>query len=711
MIRDDSWDLIPDTPSNQLLQPTPKSCPLRRPEFDLRPRFPAAMHVSARTPMCDTRFQCSGPRLTLAGISTAAPTVVPGYEPIRSGLSHHVSHVACPYERVHRTEYHPASLQMRSSSSSLPEPGLDRISVPALCPSTADALPCPPLNKGTREKADTPYPSVRPSTTIQLTRSKLTSDNPFLVAQFAVLLALFGNSSEVYRSLVSSPFADDHRKRLLNNYAATTVFRYLQAVQKFVRVTTQLGMDIHALSESQLADALTVMQQSKSCDTDRDVSSGNFTIKALRWWHKIAGITKFQICFSPLVDSFLKTKLSKDRREAPPLPLWVLFQWERRVLQSAATVYETLMLGAFLLITWAGLRFADAQRLNVDSLVFNFQELRGLVWRSKTMASGHPFGVQAAGLCSTGTFTWLFKFLQTWDQLMKERQIPRSQCDFLIPAIQPDGTISEFEPLDYEGTTKIFRAMLMTPWKRFQGDHPLERLQTTYTLHSMKATLLSFGPQLGTLVSDSDRLLQGHHQDQKQSLNLYGRDSVWGSLRYQQTVTAQIQQGWRPKTAQHRGGHFSLVEPTVVLERYKKVAPEYQFEWLPFRHQEEPQELQPVQDVESEESDTDSSSSDSDTDSKDSDHTPSVQEVKPTVQESIQVDEAVFARHRRVTHAMVIMDDGNDSRPSYMGHLWKASCGARMRHSETDFLDEWHPSMAFCQHAGCKRVWAAINLQ
>jgi hypothetical protein len=196
---------------------------------------------------------------------------------------------------------------------------------------------------------------VRPSTTIQLTRSKLTSENSFLVAQFAELLALFGDSSEVHRSLVSSPFADDHRKRLLNNYAATTVFRYLQAVQKFVRVTTQLGMDIHALSESQLADVLTVMQHSKSCDTDRDVSSGNFTIKALRWWHKIAGVTNFQIWFSPLVDSFLKTKVSKDRREAPPLPLWVLFQWERRVLQSAATVYETLMLGAFLLITWAGL--------------------------------------------------------------------------------------------------------------------------------------------------------------------------------------------------------------------------------------------------------------------------------------------------------------------------------------------------------------------
>ena len=113
----------------------------------------------------------------------------------------------------------------------------------------------------------------------------------------------------------------------------------------------------------------------------------------------------------------------------------------------------------------------------------------------------------------------------------------------------------------------------------------------------------------------------------------------------------------------------------------------------------------------SEESDTDPSSSDSDTDSKSSEQALSAQEMNPKKQEPIQADEAVFARHRRVTHAMVIMDDGNESRPVFMGHLWKASCGARMRHSETEFLDEWHPSMAFCQHAGCKRVWAAINLQ
>ena len=227
MIREDSWDLIPDVPPTQLLQPTSKSCPLSRPNFELRPRLPAVMHASARNLACDNRFQPSGPRLTVAGLSAAAPAVIPGYEPVRSSLSHHVSHVACPYERVVRTEYHPVSLQMRSSSSSLPQSGLDRISMPDLCPSTDAALPCPPINKGTRDKVDKPYPSVRPSTAIQLTRSKLTSDNQFLVAQFAELLAFFGNSSEVHRSLVSSPFADDHRKRLLNNYAATTVFSLL----------------------------------------------------------------------------------------------------------------------------------------------------------------------------------------------------------------------------------------------------------------------------------------------------------------------------------------------------------------------------------------------------------------------------------------------------------------------------------------------------
>ena len=250
--------------------------------------------------------------------------------------------------------------------------------------------------------------------------------------------------------------------------------------------------------------------------------------------------------------------------------------------------------------------------------------------------------------------------------------------------MQPDGTIPVFEPLDHAGTMRIFRTMLLTPWKRFQGPHLLEHVQLNYTLHSMKATLLSFGPQLGSFVSDSDRLLQGHHQDPKRSLNLYGRDSVWGSLRYQQTVISEIQKGWRPKTAQHRGGQFPLTEPQVTLERFKKVAPAYTFMWLPFSQPADThapllsQDSDPI--ASDMDSDSSSSSSSSDTSSiAEVTQSESKNEDKP--REVIQADEAVFAKHRKVTHAMVTCHDDNGSRPFQLDNYWKAACGAWVLHS------------------------------
>ncbi|CAL1140530.1 unnamed protein product [Cladocopium goreaui] len=244
---------------------------------------------------------------------------------------------------------------------------------------------------------------------------------------------------------------------------------------------------------------------------------------------------------------------------------------------------------------------------------------------------------------------------------MTALQVPQSKVDFLIPSMEPDGTFQELEPLNYAETTRIFREMLLTPWKKFQDQHPLAHLQQTYTLHSMKATLLSFGPQLGNLVSDSDRLLQGHHQDPKHSLNLYGRDSVWGSLRYQSTIIMEIHKGWRPKTAQHRGGQFPLTEPTVTLERFQKTAPDYSFQWLPFSKPEDPHEILPEPEVEQLDSDNDSSSISSQGDSSSSEALEPMAHTTTVVPDEGQVDEAVFARHRKVTHAMVATTDDTES--------------------------------------------------
>ena len=201
-----------------------------------------------------------------------------------------------------------------------------------------------------------------------------------------------------------------------------------------------------------------------------------------------------EIVFSPLADSFLKVRLATDKKEAPPLPLWILFHWEKRILFSQSSTFEVIMLGSFLFMIWSSLRFSDVQRLNIESLVLTDTELRGMVWRSKTRSNGHPFGIASSGICSTGSFTWLVKFLRTWDTLLLESGC--STWDFLIPHLSEQGTLISQEPLDYASALRIFRHMLYTPWKRFSGKHPLDDMQLNYTLHSAKATLI-FWPSIG----------------------------------------------------------------------------------------------------------------------------------------------------------------------------------------------------------------------
>ena len=121
---EEGWDLICDSQSVQLMQPTPKTRPLSRPDMPVQPRLQASLQVS---PVSITEVPQSvpaGPRLTLAAISVAEPRSTPAYQPIRGNLIHHVSHVGSPYLRNHRTEYHPASLTMSASPSRLSEPSV-----------------------------------------------------------------------------------------------------------------------------------------------------------------------------------------------------------------------------------------------------------------------------------------------------------------------------------------------------------------------------------------------------------------------------------------------------------------------------------------------------------------------------------------------------------------------------------------------------------
>ena len=712
----DEWDFIGDIPdvdelTSHYVPPVAKSSSLLPPPTThIYPRTPAAFQVptalqsssSSTVVSPPDAFSHSSCRFTKDDLST--------FHWKSAGF-----HRSSPYQlsdlqpgvndRPLRAGYQPQSFRTtRNPPQPLHSSSSKKLDV--------TALPPPPeiLQRNLDQQVSAKAKTTRRrggSTTqqTQLTRLRHPSDSPLITSKFDSLLQEFGPLSDVYQALQQSQFADAHRDRLLNAFVASTVFRYLQSVQQFSHTLKKLGFALTDLTVTQLVDCLAVMSHARASSSD--AISGNFTLKALRWFRKIAGISCLDIVFSPLADSFLKVRLPTDKKEAPPLPLWILFHWEKRILFSQSSIFEVIMLGSFLFMTWSSLRFSDVQRLNIESLVLNDVELRGMVWRSKTRSNGHPFGITCSGLCSTGSFTWLVKFLRTWDTLLADSGC--STWDFLIPNLSEQGTLLSHEPLDYASALRIFREMLSTPWKRFSGPHPLEEMNLNYTLHSPKATLLSFGPQLGSVVDSDDRLQQGHHADPRKSLHLYGRDSVWGALRYQQMVVQQVRAGFRPKTAQHRGGQTPLVEPPVVLECFKKQAVEYTYQYLPCSAHTlaiEVDEAPLTEEIGSSSSSESGESSQPNEESESQMNTLAVSQVC----DDAEFDEIIFAKHRRVTHAMVVTNSENPIIPRHLDKSWRPACGTHMTHEDTKFLSEWDHTMSFCQHPGCKKAWAAAGM-
>ena len=189
----------------------------------------------------------------------------------------------------------------------------------------------------------------------------------------------------------------------------------------------------------------------------------------------------------------------------------------------------------------------------------------------------------------------------------------------------------------------------------------------------------------------------------------HGRDSVWGALRYQQIVVQQVRAGFRPKTAQHRGGQTPLVEPPVTLECFKKQAIEYTYQYLPFSAQTLAIEVDEAPLTEEVGSSSSSESGGSSQPNEESD-IPDKPLSVPQTHDDAEFDEIIFAKHRRVTHAMVVTNAEASTAPQHLSKHWRPACGTHMTHEDTKFLSEWDHTLSFCQHPGCKKAWAAAGM-
>ena len=186
--------------------------------------------------------------------------------------------------------------------------------------------------------------------------------------------------------------------------------------------------------------------------------------------------------------------------------------------------------------------------------------LRAACFQAKSSKTGYPFAVQCLGLISEShQSSWLLKWLEalneSWDASV-ERFGPSFIPDHLFPLLDASGAI--LEPMSYaQAIAHLRRYIQLIP--------SLQSCTCEYTLHSAKATLLSWACQLH-LNSDS-RSLQGHHKvSLNSSVNLYGRDSVHAPLKLQADIRSKIiHDGFRPSTPLHRGAQSPVIEPAATL--------------------------------------------------------------------------------------------------------------------------------------------------
>lgn len=248
---------------------------------------------------------------------------------------------------------------------------------------------------------------------------------------------------------------------------------------------------------------------------------------------------------------------TSERKEAAPLCLTAVAALEELFERKNVPCGYLLLAGFMLACIWGSLRFSDGACTSPASLSVQGWVLRGSAWRTKVCRRGTPFGVIGIGLFGEfPSWGWVHKWLCTLNQWAGSVPTPeRGAIDFLLPHFSKDGNTVAADPCSYSVAVLRLRCLLESLGVPNAG---------SYTAHSAKATVLSWGRQLD--LADPDLAKQGHHKVALgHCAGLYGRDDVFQALKVQAQVLTSLRKGWTPMSAQRRGAEQPLQEP--VLER------------------------------------------------------------------------------------------------------------------------------------------------
>ena len=128
----------------------------------------------------------------------------------------------------------------------------------------------------------------------ELTRVRLACKSPIVWKLWLQLAAALQGFSDVLQQLSMSKFQDEHAERFLNQFAATTLVRYISAILQFVQICQDMQVSLDQLSESTFADLLICGSLARRADGTGPKSS--ITIKAVRRAFTHLGVKVFRLC-------------------------------------------------------------------------------------------------------------------------------------------------------------------------------------------------------------------------------------------------------------------------------------------------------------------------------------------------------------------------------------------------------------------------------
>ena len=348
-----------------------------------------------------------------------------------------------------------------------------------------------------------------------------------------MVLAERGITSRIVTDLTESQRLGSHIRQGVAGAAAGTLRQYLQQWTFWAEWAQECGLHPGQPSLAAMAEYLHEVVSGAWQDRSR-VRTGSVAGVIQSWTfvgREAQSGSLLAVLDTPLTAGYLGgVTAPRPRREALPVPSAALVQWERWICSGSAPEHEVLFIGGILLLPWAGLRFADAQRTYPASLP-DRHVLRGEYCKSPDLA------IHSVNLV-------YFSALRRWCSRMGGH-------DLVIGYLVPHAVCYEQHPVAVATSGTAMMLFLAS----LAGTAPEQARQ--YTLHSLKATRPPCAKQLD--VPELDRAEQDRHRQHgwRASVRLYSRDDVWGALACQWPVVHKVADGFR---------QLPLAEPPVELD-------------------------------------------------------------------------------------------------------------------------------------------------